>query len=121
MHHRHRDIGGLQHPQRIERVELVGHDLGLPHHVADRDTLARDHRGEHLAHLDDAEDRVGRAFRHRKQRMRAVLDRLTDSRLIRVDVDPVEFGARGHHLAHGALCKPDDTGEDLVLLGLDHA
>ena len=43
MHHRHRDIGMLQHAQRVDGIELVGHDLRLAGDRAQIDLFACHH------------------------------------------------------------------------------
>ena len=120
MHHGHRYFGLLQHAQRIDRIELIGHDLGLDHQGAQIDRFLGDQARQDIAHLDHAQHPVGRAFRHGHERMRAGVDRRTNGRRVRIGIDPVDFGTRGHKLAYGPLGEAHDALQHLVLFAFDH-
>ena len=78
-------------------------------------------RGEHVAGRDHADDIVDRAFGHRQPAVRRFGQRRADLLAAAVDVDPVDLGARRHHLAHRPVGEADDARDDRPLAFLEHA
>ena len=117
----HRHLGGAQHVQRVHRVHPVGHDRRRPHQRAQIERPPLDEGGDDVARLDDADQLVDRAFRHRQPAVRGVEQRPADRLRVGVDVDPVDVGARRHHLAGRPVGEPDHAGDDRPLALLDHA
>ena len=121
MHHRHADARLLEHPQRIQRIKLIGDHLALADQIGQVNSRSGQQQRQHFARLDHAHHLVHRAIRHRQQRMRAGGDGGAQFFFGFGQIDPVDLRAGRHQFAHRAFAQPHDAGKNRPLLFLDHA
>lgn len=78
-------------------------------------------RGKNIARLEHADDILDCSIGNRDPGMRGFKQRLPDFFLARIDVDPVDFGPRGHHFANGPVGQANDAGNHRPLFLLEDA
>ena len=121
MDQRQRNVGPAQHRERVHRVHQVGNHRRLAGKLLEVDLAPFEQGGEHVAGKHHADDIVDRAFGNGQPAVGRFGERRADLLAAAIDVDPVDVGARGHHLAHRAVGQADDARDDRPLAFLEHA
>ena len=118
----HRHLAAAQHGQRVHRVDLVGDDRRRAHQRAQVERLAVDQAATTsrawttpISWSTEPSATGMRLCGRLDQRLRRIVVR------VGVDVDPVDLGARRHHLARRPVGEPHDARDDRPLIFLEHA
>ena len=121
VHQDHRHFGFAQNFQHIERVELVRHLFQRSHQLAQVQIIAPQLRRDNIACLDDAADFVDGVLGDGEAAVLRLHQELVNILALGVDIEPVDFGPRGHHLPDRAVGQADDAAHYRPFMFLDDA